>query len=619
MPDRLLQAGHTGLVQVLAYSADGRWLASGGSDRTIIIWEALSGDEAHRLTGHAAAITDLAFSPDGQRLISAGSNGGIKVWDVQKAVALYSINLAGPVRHVGFSADGSTWFAAVDTLKEDAVGRVEAHDAASGRLVRSFATKWSATSAMTITAYGRLLAAGGTDDEGAMAAWNIGTSQLVASAPVMAGAFSADGRLMARLEFSPTVRVVITDVDGGRVRQSIAVRNPGVLTFTPDAKSVVVADTSNSEMKIWSVTTGAAVQTLVGDRFGSSTPVTAIALTAGGRQLAAAPYAGYSIKSWDVAAGRALHTFYGQSLVQGIAISPDGRWLVAGSQQSLGVWDLAARKRIATLWDGPASVMVFSRDGRWLAVNTGRGFAGETLTVWDMNSRRPAADFSFATGGTPFGSFTFVREGGQLKMLGPLSRAWTFTADGTAHTVWSASTPVDVSADGTLLAVQAGLGGSVDVWDVASGARRATLAAHGASVSTLSFSPDGRSLVTAGADTPAIARDRNGGFLAQWSVKVWDVSTLAERFAIAFTAASAPCAAFSPDSRQLAVQKSWELVHVLDVDRGTVLAELSGKDLQPQNHQYSAGNLAFSRDGRVLLQGAQNGIRVWTIPRTAAR
>jgi WD40 repeat protein len=170
-----------------------------------------------------------------------------------------------------------------------------------------------------------------------------------------------------------------------------------------------------------------------------------------------------------------------------------------------------------------------------------------------------------------------------------------------------------MSRDEKLLAAQQGIGGNVDIWDMATGKKLTELAAHAVSISALAFSADGRWLLTAGAETPATARDQAGNFVAAWGVKVWNVGTWTERLHQSFSGTSAPCATFSPDSHQLAVQKAWELIELLDVDRGTLLGTFIAKDRQPQNHQFSLGNLAFSPDGALLLQGAQNGIRVWKL------
>src|SRR5712664_1666898 len=87
--------------------------------------------------------------------------------------------------------------------------------------------------------------------------------------------------------------------------------------------------------------------------------------------------------------------------------------------------------------------------------------------------------------------------------LGPLSRSFEFTADGEKHTVWSSPSPVSVSPDQKILAARSGMGGDVDLWDLASGQKLRTLAAHKLSIIALSFSGDGRWLLTGGQETPA--------------------------------------------------------------------------------------------------------------------
>lgn len=65
-------AGHLGSVSTVAFSPDGFMLASGSSDRTIRLWDVLTGELLQTLAGHTAAIPSVAFSPDGQTLASCG-------------------------------------------------------------------------------------------------------------------------------------------------------------------------------------------------------------------------------------------------------------------------------------------------------------------------------------------------------------------------------------------------------------------------------------------------------------------------------------------------------------------------------------------------------------------
>ena len=73
--------GHVDNVFAVAFSPDGQRLATGGSDKTVIIWDLATGQKTLSLKGHTNAITSLQFVSDGRRLMSAGADETVRVWD----------------------------------------------------------------------------------------------------------------------------------------------------------------------------------------------------------------------------------------------------------------------------------------------------------------------------------------------------------------------------------------------------------------------------------------------------------------------------------------------------------------------------------------------------------
>jgi eukaryotic-like serine/threonine-protein kinase len=76
--------GHSGDVYTVAFSpdADGRWIASGGEDSAVKVWDSRTGELVRSFRGHRSVVTSVAFSPDGRRLISGSRDKTVKVWDV---------------------------------------------------------------------------------------------------------------------------------------------------------------------------------------------------------------------------------------------------------------------------------------------------------------------------------------------------------------------------------------------------------------------------------------------------------------------------------------------------------------------------------------------------------
>jgi hypothetical protein len=84
-------SGHTSSVTVIAFSSDGRTIATGSFDSTVKLWEAATGRELKTLAGHTLTINALGFSPDGKFIVSGSEDGGSKLWDSQTGELLATL------------------------------------------------------------------------------------------------------------------------------------------------------------------------------------------------------------------------------------------------------------------------------------------------------------------------------------------------------------------------------------------------------------------------------------------------------------------------------------------------------------------------------------------------
>jgi WD40 repeat protein len=101
-------SGHAAPVDGVAFSPEGKSIASCSYDGTLKLWEPQSGECLHTMRGHSGYIAAFAFTPDGSRILSVADDGELKVWEVETGRELLSLPCAGDTTDIAIAADGET-------------------------------------------------------------------------------------------------------------------------------------------------------------------------------------------------------------------------------------------------------------------------------------------------------------------------------------------------------------------------------------------------------------------------------------------------------------------------------------------------------------------------------
>ncbi len=523
-PRLVLATGHSDDVLHAAFLRDGKTIASLGSDRALILWDAQTGEMLHKYDYPGPDFYWQGLSPDGLHAVASTSWNRVAVIDTLTGSEVRVFEDSSPtlaVSHDGhmLACEDGTGITITDLLTATIVGRlshnekrgirfmvfspddrllaiapdagadgIHVYEMASGHCVRTLKLPseegqgWAYTEQMDISPDGRLLVSHGMNE--GVSVWDLQTGQhlwTLADSGVMAVRFSADHRtlLVGRVDGT----ICEWDVETWETRQTRAVSHHWVRTVaqSPDGRYTLTGGDDRA-LHLWDPQTGDLCKSMGGHEY----RVRESTFAPDGHTLLSSNSDG-TLRSWDVGTCRLVDTtMTADGHADHVIVSPDGLLVAQGNNlknracsfafstavelRRTDTCELLHTLRMPHRSGGPVSA-VFSPDGRTLAI----GHWGFCVSVWDVSTGELVA--KIRTRGDSVGAIAF-------------------------------------SPDGKTLAVGTHYDEVVELFSTRTFRRKRMLIEHTDNVNSVAFSPDGKTLATGTSDgTIKLWNPRNGRLL----------------------------------------------------------------------------------------------------------
>lgn len=592
-------------ISAIAFSPDGRTIASGDQEGRIKLWDVESGVDIATINGHGKEVSSVIFSPDGAMLASGSGDDTVKLWDVgaRRSIAArfkrfvtrrHIATLRGDtglVESVAFSPDGKILAAG----SPEGVNLWDVKTKRNSGVLHGLGGKKSSwVDAVRFSPDGSILAAASADSQVILWAVHGRPSTILnASSEKVAGTFARptvalhghEGGVYS-VAFSPDGAMLASASSGGGLNKRWKSSPPADPGWNRSVKLWALTPTPSPNVAIKRYQEIASLPEHMG-------PIDDIWFLADGAKIASESSG--KIRLWDIETGNYLDTLpkYTNPRNPRLAVA----WQDGSPPQ---LRETASGRVIAELQEhtGKVSAVAYSADGAILALGSNNG----TVRLWEIETGRLRGILSGGMGAvtdvkfSPNGARAVTLSTAQNQSGGKVIKLWNVERGLTVATpnarVYSVRY-IAFSPSGKILALPA-RDNTISLWNTDRGLKIAALVGHTDAVYAMAFSPDETKLASAG------LKDRT---VRLWEVKTGKIIAVLPHMWYVFAVA------FSPDGAILASGGSGDVsLRLWDGKTGQPITALHG-------HGGTIRKIVFAADGGTLASASDDGtVLLWKVP-----